>query len=295
MERLFVVGARPARHSLTPLVWNSIFRKLKMKTRYEAVSAPTSEELHRVLYRARAEKEVVGLNITMPWKEEAARHVDSLYGTAKAIGAVNTIKCTETGELHGYNTDGWGAVHALTAAGAKLRGETVVVAGAGGAAKSIVFELASAGANVRVHNRTVSRAVELAGEVNGGLGTQVEAAGLDDIDGNLGDAAVVFNTTSLGALGEMREASILSDNQVRLTKPDCFFMDVVYRPRQTAFLKLASAADRPVVFGSEMLVMQAAKAFEHFFDKKLPDECIPTMRKALERALERKEKQAESA
>jgi shikimate dehydrogenase len=295
MERLFVVGARPAKHSLTPLVWNAIFRKLKMKAQYEAVSAPTSEELHRVLYQARAEKEVVGLNITMPWKEEVARHVDSLYGTAKAIGAVNTVKCTEGGELHGYNTDGWGAVHALMAAGAKLRGETVVVAGAGGAAKSIVFELASAGALVKLHNRTVSRAIELAGEVNGALGTAVEAAGLDDIDGNLGDATVFLNTTSLGALGEMREASILSANQVHISRPDCFFMDVVYRPRQTALLTLAASAGRPVVFGSEMLVMQAVKGFEHFFDRKLPEECIPTMQRALETALRRRDRQVESA
>ena len=295
MERLFVVGARPARHSLTPLVWNAIFRKLKMAVKYEAVSAPTSEELHRVLYKARAEEEVVGLNITMPLKEEVARHVDSLYGTAKAIGAVNTVKCTSNGELHGYNTDGWGAVHALMATGAKLRGETVVVAGAGGAAKSIVFELAAAGAAVKVHNRTLSRGVELAGEVNGELGTQVEASGLDDIDANLGDATVVINTASLGALGEMREASILSDNQVRLTRPECFFMDVVYRPAETALLKLAVAANRPVVYGSEMLVMQAVKGFEHFFDRKMPDECIPVMRRALARALKIREKQTESA
>lgn len=286
VRRLAVIGARPAGHSMTPVMWNSLFAKLGMNARFEAWQAITEDNLHFMLKQIREDSDFVGCNITIPWKEEVARAVDEIHGTAAAVESVNTVKRLPGGKLAGFNTDGWGAVKALENSGVELSGVRVVVGGAGGASRSIVYELARTGAKVSVFNRTVERAKELAAVVNKALGKKVVAAGgLDKINFALKKAGVFINTTSLGSPGDLQNQAILSDAQVKLTPKTCAFMDVVYNPRETTLLKTAHTSGRRAVHGVEMLVMQAAKGFEHFFGKKLSQESISVMHDAVVKAL----------
>ncbi len=292
VKRLAVIGARPAAHSLTPVMWNALFAKLGMNARFEAWQAVTEDNLHFMLKQIREDSSFVGCNITIPWKEEVVDDVDEIYGTAAAVKSVNTIKRLAGGRLAGGNTDGWGAVKALENAGVELAGEDAIVGGAGGASRSIVYELAKAGAAVSIFNRTVERGQEIAVIVNKMLRRKaVTAGGLDEIDAGLKKAGVFVNTTSLGSPGELQNQSLLTAAQVKLTPKACVFLDVVYNPRETTLLKTAHKSGRKVVHGVEMLVMQAVKGFEHFFGKELSEESALVMRGAVLKALEEREKQ----
>ncbi len=293
MYKLVVIGARPVAHSLTPVMWNTLFRSMGIDARFEAWQAITEDNLHFMLNQIRQDDEFLGCNITIPWKEEVLHDVEEVHGTAARVKSINTIKRLAGGKLSGFNTDGWGAVKALENAGVTLKGKNVVIGGAGGASRSIVYELAAAGAQVSVYNRTPERAAELAAVVNGALGKDaVNAAGLEKMRPALKKAGVFINTTSLGSPGDLQGQSILSEAEVKMTPKDCVFMDVVYNPRETALLKLAHKNRRPLVLGMEMLIMQAVKGFEFFFVKKLSPKNIATMREAVAKALEGKEREA---
>lgn len=285
------IGARPVRHSLTPVAWNAAFNYLGMNFRYESWSAPTLEELEDKLKAIRTDSSIRGFNVTLPWKEEVAKRCELADHTSKAVGAVNTVHNTPAG-FEGFNTDGWGAVMALAQAGADIDGGTAVIAGAGGAARSIAYELAKAGAKVFVLNRTPERASVLCDVINQSLENKMVCQGLDEMKYALPKATVFVNTTPLGG-NERPGESILSLEEVLSTPEECVFLDAVYNPSQTPLLGHAAKAGRAVVPGSEMLIMQAVKGFEIFFTTPPSGPAVEKMRGALEQALEEHEKARE--
>jgi shikimate dehydrogenase len=255
-RRAFVCG-HPIAHSRSPKIHGAWLRDYGIAGRYDPLDierARFTEFLTTLV-----SKGFVGGNITIPHKEAAFRLVERRDAAAEAIGAANTV-WLEDGRLHGSNTDAYGFVANLDdRAPGWDRGETALVLGAGGAARAVLHALRERGfSDIRVVNRTVERAQELAQAFGG-----VTAHSLSAADELAGDADLVVNTTSLGMHGE----SELAVNVERL--PDnALVTDIVYVPLETPLLAAARRRGLATVDGLGMLLHQAVPGFERWFGKR---------------------------
>jgi shikimate dehydrogenase len=209
-------------------------------------------------------------------------YLDELTGAGHEIGAVNTIIARD-GRLIGHNTDGDGFLAALRAAGCDPIGQRVLVLGAGGGARSVVYALAQVGCAVTLHNRTEDKAARLVQDMQA-LGSQTEpirlaqAVGLQNLD--LAAFELLVNTTSVG----MRPTVDASPWPEDLAMPPHWTVyDLVYNPAETRLLAQARAAGATPIGGLGMLVHQGALAFELWTGQAPPLEVMyAAAREALE-------------
>jgi len=189
----------------------------------------------------------------------------------KFLGAANTI-LNKNGALVGYNTDGVGAVKALTENGVSLNGKKVLLLGAGGAAKAIALSLAKEGSELVILNRASDKAKTLAealrvksdGKV---LGGSLSARSIEE---NLAGADVLINATSVGMAPNMGETIV----ERSWLKPGLCVMDIVYNPLETTLARDAKAVGARVVSGVEMLLYQGAESFEIWTGRPAPVEAM---------------------
>ncbi|MCX7912685.1 MAG: shikimate dehydrogenase, partial [Dehalococcoidales bacterium] len=166
----------PVEHSASPEMHNAAFRKLGLDYVYVAFRVKR-EDLPRAVAGLRA-LNVKGFNVTIPHKVEVVSLLDKVDPLAEKIGAVNTV-VNEDGRLTGYNTDAEGFLKALTAREVTLEGKTVVILGAGGAARAIGYILAERGTRLIILNRHPEKARELATIIGKGTGAGIEAGSLE--------------------------------------------------------------------------------------------------------------------
>jgi shikimate dehydrogenase len=244
-DRYAVIG-HPISHSKSPWIHAQFARTTGEDVVYETIDAPPAGFAAAVQkFRAAGGK---GLNVTLPFKEEAFRYCAGTTPRAAAAQAVNTL-LLERERPFGDNTDGVGLVRDLTAGlGCSLAGAQVLLLGAGGAAQGVLAPLAEAGpAAIVVANRTPARAQALAARVQG-----VVACGFDALAGRAFD--LVVNATSAGLAGELPRLP------QGLFRPGALAYDMVYG-RDTEFLAMARAAGAAASDGLGMLVEQAAESF----------------------------------
>lgn len=248
--RLAAVIGSPVRHSRSPVLVNAAFASAGLDWAFVALEVAPGEAVAAV--EAMRVLGIGGLSVTMPHKHDVVAAVDRLSPDAEALGAVNCL-AWDGDDLVGHNTDGGGLLDALEAdQGLRPAGLRCAVLGAGGAARSVVRSLATAGAaEVTVVNRTAARAEDaaaLAGSV-GRTGSPADAR----------DADLVINATSvgMGATGDDLTATPLAAEHLREGQT---VVDLVYLPVQTPLLRLAAAAGARPVDGIGMLVHQAARA-----------------------------------
>jgi len=271
----------PVGHSKSPAMHNAAYAALGMNRTYVAFHV-TSENLASAL-RAIHPLGIVGVNLTVPHKEAAARLIKDLSGEARMLGAVNCV-VNRRGALRGDNTDARGLERDLRDLGCELRGRLAIVIGAGGGAASSVLACMRLGASrVVIVNRTPARALALARRLaaKGMTRAAGELRGLDAlIDSTLlAEAGLVVNATSMG-LTTGRFARL----DYGATADDCLFYDLIYSREPTEFLKPALAAGRRAADGAGMLVNQGELAFK-LFNRVAPPAGV--MRAALLNALGR--------
>lgn len=257
MKQIFGVFGDPIGHSLSPAMHNAAFSALGMDCIYHAFRVKP-EKLEKAILGAEA-MGFGGLNLTVPLKEVALKlgciKPDPL---AEKIGAINTVVFGKNGEIKGYNTDGLGAKQALQNAAVEIGGSKIVVAGAGGAARAIAFQLAADGAEITIINRTEERAIELAKDISAAaLSGSVKGRGLSGLKDLLQDTDVLINTTTLGMHPNTDTAIATSED----LHPDLTVFDIVYNPLETRLLREAKASGAKTVSGALMLVYQGAEAF----------------------------------
>lgn len=204
-----ILGDRPSTYAKSPSIWNPVFRALGLDAVYIPFDVPNGS-LRAVIDALRETPEYVGGNVTVPYKVEVMRYLDRVDPLAGSIGAVNTIARDETGAMVGYNTDGQGAVDALTKPQpgqpvpflATLTGARVLLLGAGGAARAVAFSLGReiGDGQIWIANRSADRAVELAGRLRG-AGVHAEALELDALVSVIGGVTLLINATSVGQSG----------------------------------------------------------------------------------------------
>jgi shikimate dehydrogenase len=266
VSSVFLFG-HPVAHSLSPTMHNAAFAALGLPHRYETRDVQP-ERLADFVAALRAD-DVLGANLTIPHKEAALRLVDEISDEARRIGAVNTIVRRAT-RLLGDNTDGYGFARALSDAGVDVRGKTVLVLGAGGAARACVASLAAA-RSIVIAARDLDRASALAAATGAPAvprpwaDARRTAAGVD----------VLVNTTPLGLHGE----DLLAD--FAFTQLPRAIVDLVPTRTETPLVRRArEAQDVRVVDGLSMLLHQAAKSFALWTGREAP---LAVMRAALPR------------
>jgi shikimate dehydrogenase len=269
----------PIEHSLSPAMQNAAFAAAGLDFVYVAFRLPRGAA--RECAAAVRTLNLCGLNVTVPHKVEILPFLDAVDPGAARIGAVNTI-VNAGGRLTGYNTDAVGFLQGIEAKGISLEGADVVVLGAGGAARAVVFSLVERGARVSVLNRDEARAKALANDVSASYGRPVAhcALGEQSLQSLLPGAALLVNTTSVG----MHPLTDATPCPAALLRPGLAVCDIVYNPRSTLLLREAAGRGAATVDGVEMLVRQGAKAFELWTGIGAP---VEVMRAVVVRELDR--------
>ncbi len=247
----------PIAHSLSPAMHNAAFEALRLDWVYVPFAVPPGN-LREGIAGLRA-LGFVGANITIPHKQAVMELVDEVTPAASVIGAVNTLVIGE--RIVGDNTDWTGFLWALRDVGCHPGGRRAVVLGAGGAARSVVYALASVGADVAVYNRSDERADSLVRDLRPSFpGVTLEAHGMDALRQETERRpALIVNTTSLGMAPRIEQNPWPSDVPM---PAGATAYDLVYNPLATRFLRGAKAAGARAVDGLGMLVYQGAIAFK---------------------------------
>ncbi len=267
--RLCCLIGDPVEHSLSPKMMNAAFRHAGKDCAYLAFKVEKGALKGAV--NGLRDLSVVGCNVTIPHKVSVMPLLDKVDASAALSGSVNVIS-NQNGSLAGYNTDGFGAMKALEAGGAKLSGAKVLVLGYGGAARGISFEIAKNGrvCSIFVSGRSISRAQAFAKE----LSSLVPAAAvpLNRCREVRGD--IIINCTPVGMWLAQGEGLLKAED----LESSSTVMDLVYNPPETGLMRAARSKGCRVIGGIEMLVQQGAKAFEIWFGEPAP---IEVMRKAV--------------
>ena len=257
--RITAVFGDPVEHSMSPAMHNAAYAALWMDRVYLAFRV-TRENLPAAVHAIPA-LGILGVNLTVPHKEAAARMLKHLSAEAKLLRAVNCIVNDHRGQLRGDNTDASGLERDLRALGVDLRSRLAIVVGAGGAAAAAILACSRMGAaRIVIANRTRARAVNLARRFRSAR-IELSARGLDALtDASLlADAALVLNATSMGLT-----TGAFAPLDYAATSPQSFFYDAIYRAEPTPFLREAIALGRPHADGAGMLINQGELAFELF-------------------------------
>lgn len=256
--RVALLG-KPLRRRHSQVMHDAAFAAAGIDAHYELMELEPDEVLEVV--RAAHGPDWLGLGVTAPYKRAVAELCDEVEEDAATIGAVNNVVRTGDGRLTGINTDAPGfRAGAQLALGRPIEGLSVVIAGAGGAAHAVVYACLLAGARrVTVANRTRASAEELADRFRGvGTGTLSVASDAAELGAAAATADLAVNATSVGMIDPGMTIP------VDRLPPEATVFDLVYVPAETALLRAARARGLRAANGSEMLIAQAAAAFERW-------------------------------
>ena len=260
MTRRVALLGKPLRRRHSVVMHNAAFEAAGIDARYELMEIDADEVEPAV--RAAHGADWLGLGVTAPYKKVVAELVDEVEADARTIGAVNNVVRTDDGRLIGFNTDAPGFRRGVELAmGRSVEGTDVVVAGAGGAAHAVVFACLSAGARrVTVGNRNASSARALADRFAPLGAADVRAVALEDsaFAEALRSADLAVNATTVGMVDPGMTIT------VGALPPQATVFDLVYVPAETPLLRAARARGLRAGNGSEMLIQQAAIAFERW-------------------------------
>jgi shikimate dehydrogenase len=241
-KKLGVIG-RDVSKSQSPKIHGFIARALHKELSYDLVSIPPEEFENRI-------DDVLlkydGLNVTIPYKLAVIPYLEKIADAAEKVGAVNTIVCG----TYGYSTDGEGFMLMLKTEHIDVQGKSVLMLGAGGAARAVVYELLKAGAFVAIYSRTFAKVTALCesiGEVNGQC-----AQALQTVENNP-EFDIVINATGVG----MHESVGVSPCSQKLLKGCDTAIDLIYQPAKSEFLAIAERNGKKILNGLGMLFYQA--------------------------------------
>jgi shikimate dehydrogenase len=264
----------PIAHSKSPLIHGFWIEKLGIEANYERCHVPP-DALDDHLAQRRLDQDWRGCNVTIPHKQAVMAMLDRIDPHAEAIGAVNTIVRTWDGGLTGYNSDGGGfmePLRPLLAHSHLLRMARII--GSGGAARAITHALADDGFTIAIIARDQNKALDILREIDAQASESMTASieswaepTAFEWDDRSGVVDLVVNTTSLGMHGQ---APLVID--FSHVPPGALVYDIVYSPLETPLLAEARARGLKTFDGLEMLVGQAAVAFERFFGRPAPRE-----------------------
>lgn len=254
----------PVEHSFSPAIHNAAFAALNLN--YAYVPLPTKPENLRQAIDGLKAMGFSGANVTIPHKVKVMEYLDIIDPTAKIIGAVNTIKI-EAGKTIGYNTDAEGFIESLRKRDIKIQDSTVLILGAGGAARAVVCGLLSHGTKqVSIAARSIDKAAKFVSSFESDrlLGISLTDEQFTSV---LFESDIIINTTPIGMSPLIDDEPSLDWSKVKQKVVVC---DLIYNPLRTKFLARAAALGHVTISGDGMLAEQGALAFELWTGKTAP-------------------------
>lgn len=269
--RLCGLIGNPVEHTMSPVIHNTLAEKCGHNLVY--VPFLVEEERLGEAVKGAWALNVLGMNVTVPYKSAVMESLAEVDELAAHIGAVNTLVRTQGG-YKGYNTDMTGLLRAMKSDGINIEGEEVIILGAGGVGRAVAFLCAANGADkVYLLNRSVEKADSVAAEVNKALATEhVEPMALSDYQKLLRGAEnryVVIQCTSVGLSPNVNDVVIADGDFYHYIR---FGYDLIYSPRETQFMKYVTDNGGMAFNGLKMLLYQALDAFELWNGCKVSDE-----------------------
>lgn len=261
-RHLCVIGD-PIAHSLSPTIYNTLFKHYKINALYTALRVAKGA-LPQFL-PAVSMLDLVGFNVTMPHKNDLLPYLDKLGESALLHGSVNTVVVID-GKLCGHSTDAAGFLLSLEENGIDIAAQDVLLLGAGGAAAAIALQAAHDGVrSLTILNRDKAKAEALAQSIHEQTGKQCTAAALDaaTLARYAPTCSLLINGTPLG----MEGCSAQFDSFDFLDKipRSAALCDLIYKPAVTALMAAAQKRNIKTIGGIGMLIGQAFVAFEHYY------------------------------
>lgn len=261
--RLGIIG-KSLGHSLSPALHGYLLEQAGLMGKYEKY--PVERKNLSGLLAEFSKTGLLGFNVTVPYKQDIMPHLSSLSDEAAIISAVNTVVLRSDG-MRGYNTDVAGFMTSLKARKIEVEGRKVLLLGAGGAARSILYGLLrdSVG-HIVLANRTHTRATELRRQMLKRFpdaNLSVSQGNKENLLAEIETGTLIVNTTAVG-MWPMVEQVPLNLHQL---PRDVVVADIVYNPLETQLLRDASGLGATTVDGLDMLIYQGVAAFEIWTEK----------------------------
>ena len=274
--RIAGVIGDPINHTRSPLIHNYWIKKSNINCFYIPLNIKSSDLEKKLIFIR--ELGFCGLNVTIPHKEKIINLADEIMESAKVVGAANTIYF-ENGKIIADNTDTYGFYQSILKNFPKynFKKEKVLIFGSGGAARAVtsVF-LREKAFEIRIINRNREKAER----IRDVLSSRIKIYDWNDYSKALRDASTVVNTTSLGNIG-FEKFSI----DLKGVRKNGVAIDLVYNPLKTSFMKKAEKENLNVINGLDMLIYQAKKGFQKWFNK--TPTYTPELKKLIENSLKR--------
>ncbi|WP_061995475.1 shikimate dehydrogenase [Clostridium sp. ATCC 25772] len=235
------------KYSLSPLIHNEKYKEDNIPLEYKIFDV---DENNLDIFINKAKKELIGFNVTIPYKESIIKYLDSIEYPANKIGAVNTVVNVNS-KLIGYNTDYFGFISSLEKENIKLEGKNALIIGSGGAAKAIIYALRDLKIksidialrnekSIREHKAYISKTINIHEEFD-----------LTEYD-------IVINCTPISGANHPNETPI----NIKKCNSKKIFYDLNYEPQNTLFMKIGEEYGCRVLNGYSMLLHQGYKAIK---------------------------------
>lgn len=276
-----VIG-NPVEHTMSPAIQNTLAAAMGENLVYVPFRVP-AEQVKEAVEGALA-LNLLGCNVTVPYKSDVIPYLNEIDGLAEKIGAVNTM-VRVPGGFKGYNTDMPGLYRAMCEDGVKIENEEVLILGAGGVARAVAVLLAEKGAaRAFFLNRTVEKAKEVAEEVNRIAGREFACAlALEDHRKLSGEKAYLcIQATSVGMFPKTEEAVI---EDVAFYRKLHTGYDLIFNPAKTRFMELTQKAGGRAFNGLKMLLWQGVIAYELWTGRQVDNDVAEQAYEAMMKAM----------
>lgn len=267
----------PVEHTLSPLLQNTLAEATGENLVYVPFHVPAGHVKEAV--EGAYALNLLGCNVTVPYKSAVIPYLKELDETAEMIGAVNTLVRTKGG-FKGYNTDMPGLYRAMQSEQIALRGEKVILLGAGGVARAVAFLLAKEASEILILNRTVQKAQAIADEVN-------RFAGQKKVSAMPADGYRELPTERAYLAIQATNVGMFPDVGAAVVEEEAFYerihtgYDLIFNPADTKFMQLTRRAGGRAFNGLKMLLYQGIIAYELWTGRKVSEETAERAYRAL--------------
>ena len=249
-KKSFGIIGSPIAHSLSPVLHNYWFKKYNIEANYSLLNV-TEENLKNVINKIR-DKELSGINVTLPYKQKIIPFIDKLINDAQNTNSVNTIFLNNDNIVIGENTDVFGLQAAYLKEINNAENKKALVIGAGGVSSSVIFALEKSKVkNISIINRTYEKSLFLKKKFN-----FLNVLEWKTLMQEISKFDIIINATSLG----LKDGQDFEFN-FKNTKDDLIYIDTIYNPLETKTLRFLKENKIKTFNGLEMFIYQGQKSF----------------------------------
>ena len=250
MKKHFGIIGNPISHSLSPVLHQYWFEKYDIDADYSIIEL-TNKDLPRAIKKIR-ERELSGLNVTLPFKQKILNYVDKVVNDAELTGSVNTILIDHNKKVIGENTDVFGLQAAYLKEIENSPNKKVLIVGAGGVSPSVVLSIKKSGIrNIFITNRTIEKCIFLKKKFK-----FLNIVSWENLEAEIKNFDIIINATSLG----LKNGPNFTFN-FKNTKNDLIYIDTIYNPLETKTYKFLKEEGKKVFNGLDMFIYQGQKSF----------------------------------